>query len=266
MFDYFRHFFHEGDKEIRTERRKLLRLANQGDLVAAFKLAKNAYKSNDHYLARKYFGRVISGPSHDWTKASLYVGTIDHNAGRIRGAEFFWKQAAENGESTAMYNLGTLYKKSDDISSALYWFEKAYLKGHAKAKQSLDELRRMPSPQYNLSARDAELIAAKWMIYWGYFDAKATPVGPDGGLDVIASRAVAQVKYRSVKTSRTEINEFHGSAEGSDKDELYFSLSGYTQQALDRANEKSIALFAFNDDGIPKPINAEAKKISSKQN
>jgi TPR repeat protein len=262
MFDYFRHFFHEGDKEFRVERRQLLRRANQGDLAAAYKLAKQAYKVRDLYLARKYFLKVVLGPSHDWTKASLYVGTIDFNAGRLRDAEHFWKQSAESGETTSMYNLGVLYKKMDNISAALFWFEKAWLKGHKTAKKSLDELKKMPSPQYNLSARDAELVAARWMVYWGYYDAKATPVGPDGGLDVIAGRALAQVKYRNVKTSRTEINEFHGSAEGSGKDELFFSLSGYTQQAIERADEKSIALFVFNDQGVPKPFNISARRIA----
>ena len=264
MIDYFRHFFHEGDKALRVEKRKLLREANQGDYKAAYKLGEMAYKSNELYIARKYFGKVIQGSSQDWKKASLWVGTIDYNAGRLQDAEFYWKQAAENGEPSSMYNLGILYKRIDQISSALYWFEKASQKGNLKAKKSLDELRKMPGPQYNLSPRDAELISAKWMRYWGYFDAKATPVGPDGGIDVVASRAVAQVKYRNVKTSRTEINEFHGSAEGSGKDELYFSLSGYTQQALDRASEKSIALFVFNDHGIPKPVNTMANKIASK--
>lgn len=265
MFDYFRHFFHEGDKESRKQRRLLLRKAQQGDLEAAYRLAKIAYKTNDTNLARKYFAKVIPGPSRNWAKASLYVGTIDFNAGRLHDAEFYWKQSAENGEVTAMYNLAILYKNDDEISPALYWFEKAWLKGHLKAKQSLEELKRMPGPQFNLSARDAEIIAARWMVYWGYYDAKATPIGPDGGLDVVASRALAQVKYRNVKTSRTEINEFHGSAEGSGKDELYFSLSGYTQQALERAEEKFIALFQFNNQGIPKPINAPAKRITSQK-
>ena len=264
MFDYFRHFFHEGDKKVRTERRQLLRQANQGDLDAAYKLARQAYRVGDLLIARKFFTKVVTGPSRDWAKASLYVGTIDFNAGRMRDAEHYWKQAAENGETTSMYNLAVLYKKEENIAAALRWFEKAAIKGHASAKKSLEDLKKMPSPQYNLTPRDAELIAAKWMVYWGYYDAKATPVGPDGGLDVIASRALAQVKYRNVKTSRTEINEFHGSAEGSGKDELYFSLSGYTQKAIDRADEKDIALFEFNDQGIPKPVNSEARRIASK--
>jgi TPR repeat protein len=263
VFEYFRPFFHEGDKEIRIERRQLLRRANQGDLSAAYILARQAYKANDLLLARKFFLRVVLGPSHDWAKASLYVGTIDFNAGRLRDAEHYWKQSAESGESTAMYNLAVLYKKEENIAGALHWFERAWLKGHVTAKKSLDLLKSMPSPQFNLTPRDAELVAAKWMVYWGYHDAKATPVGPDGGLDVIASRALAQVKYRNVKTSRTEINEFHGSAEGSGKDELYFSLSGYTDKALERAEEKSIALFIFNDQGIPKPVNSAARRIGS---
>jgi TPR repeat protein len=264
MFDYFRHFFHEGDKKVRTERRQLLRKANQGDLDAAYKLARQAYKVNDFHLARKYFGRVVLGPSQNWIEASLYVGTIDFKAGRLREAERYWKQAAENGETTSMYNLGVLYKKEDNIAAALRWFEKASLKGHASAKKSLDELKKMPSPQFNLTPRDAELTAARWMVYWGYYDAKATPIGPDGGLDVIAGRALAQVKYRNVKTSRTEINEFHGSAEGSGKDELYFSRSGYTQNAIERADDKGIALFVFNDQGIPKPVNGFARRIAAK--
>ena len=135
---------------------------------------------------------------------------------------------------------------------------------------------------------EANIAAANWNVYrdfylaptasgwtgattpglmggaWGYYDAKATPVGPDGGLDVIASRALAQVKYRNVKTSRTEINEFHGSAEGSGKDELYFSRSGYTQNAIERAEDKGIALYVFNDQGIPKPVNSAARRIASK--
>lgn len=262
MFEYFQHFFHEGDKEIRVERRQLLRKANQGDLEAAYKLARQAYKASDFGLARKFFGKVVPGPSPNWAKACLYVGTIDFKASRFRDAEFYWTQSAESGELTSMYNLGVLYKTLDNISAALVWFEKAWLKGHKGAKKSFDELKKMPGPQYNLTARDAELTAARWMVYWGYFDAKATPVGPDGGVDVIAGRALAQVKYRNVKTSRTEINEFHGSAEGSEKDELYFSLTGYTQQAIERADEKSIALFIFNDQGIPKPVNKDARRIA----
>lgn len=242
----------------------MLKKAIQGDLDAAFALAKQAYKAKDFHLARKYFDKVVIGPSRNWIQASLYVGTIDFNAGHYQGAEHYWKQAADNGESTAMFNLGVLNKKLENISGALFWYEKAWLKGHASAKRSLDQLKKMPSPQYNLTARDAELIAAQWMVYWGYYDAKATPIGPDGGIDVIASRALAQVKHRNVKTSRTEINEFHGSAEGSGKDELYFSLSGYTQQALERADEKSIALFIFNSEGIPKPVNGPARRIASK--
>ena len=264
MFDYFRHFFHEGDKQVRTERRLLLRQANQGDLAAAYKLARAAYKVKDLHLARRFFAKVVPGPSKDWARASLYVGTIDFSAGRLRDAEHYWKQAAESGETTSMYNLGVLYKQEDNIASALHWYERAMLKGHASEKKSLDELKKMPSPQFNLTPRDAELIAARWMVYWGYYDAKATPIGPDGGLDVIASRALAQVKYRNVKTSRTEINEFHGSAEGSGKDELYFSRSGYTQNAIERAEDKGIALYVFNDQGIPKPVNGFARRIASK--
>lgn len=41
-------------------------------------------------------------------------------------------------------------------------------------------------------ARDAELIAAEWMRYLGFADAVATPVGADGGIDVVSARAVAQ--------------------------------------------------------------------------
>jgi hypothetical protein len=265
VLDYFRHFFHDGTKELRAERRQLLRKAIQGDLVAAYKLALKAYKVQDLKLARKYFYKVFLGPSHDWAEAGLYVGTIDFNADRLQDAELYWKQSAKDGQVTSMYNLGVLYKRIDDISAALYWFERAWLKGHKKAKKSLDELNKMPGPQYNLSAREAELVAARWMVYWGYYDAQATPVGPDGGLDVIAGRALAQVKYRNVKTSRTEINEFHGSAEGSGKDELFFSLLGYTQQAIERADEKSIALFVFNHQGIPKPLNNSARHISKKR-
>jgi hypothetical protein len=192
----------------------------------------------------------------------LYLGTIEFNKNQFAAAEFFWRQAADSGEPTSMFNLGILYKQNGDIPSAMHWFERAWLKGHPRAKKAFENLKSIPAPQFNLSPRDAELLAAKWMVYWGYFDAEATPIGPDGGIDVRASGALAQVKYRNVKTSRSEINEFHGSAEGAGKDELFFSLSGYTQNAIQRANEKSIALFIFGADGTPRALNATAKKVA----
>ena len=41
---------------------------------------------------------------------------------------------------------------------------------------------------------DFEEVAAEWLRFWGYVDARRTRSGPDGGADVVATGAVAQVK------------------------------------------------------------------------
>ena len=52
----------------------------------------------------------------------------------------------------------------------------------------------LPGQRLIRTAVDAEVAAAEFMRRIGFADAKRTPSGADGGIDVIAAGAVAQVK------------------------------------------------------------------------
>lgn len=122
-------------------------------------------------------------------------------------------------------------------------------------------------PRYITSAENAEHFAAAQMRDMGFDDAKVTGSGPDGGLDVVARRAVAQVKWMHAKVGRPDLQRLYG-ARGSDhsKDMLFFAEllaeSPYTPQAVAYANEHGIGLFAYTSDRNLFPQNRHAKNFA----
>ncbi|KRC42720.1 restriction endonuclease [Oerskovia sp. Root22] len=105
----------------------------------------------------------------------------------------------------------------------------------------------------------AERMAAHAMRGMGYPDAQETPVGPDGGVDVRASHAIAQVKWRAAQTGRQEIQALVG-ARGRNHylHLLFFSASGFSQQAVEYGEMMEVALFTFNVVGGLTPITSKA--------
>ncbi len=101
------------------------------------------------------------------------------------------------------------------------------------------------------------------MTYWGFTNVAVTPVGADGGVDVFSDEAVAQVKAETVPTGRPKLQQHHGVATAHAKAPLFFSLAGYTQQALDYAQDNEIALFTFDLQGEPEPANAAAHALTA---
>lgn len=104
--------------------------------------------------------------------------------------------------------------------------------------------------KYIQDPRAAEENAAKVMKKLGFTDARCTPVGPDGGIDVVARDAVAQVKWQGGQVGRGEIQGLYG-ARGRDYERamLFFSASGYSRQAIDCADDLDVALFTYGPDG-----------------
>lgn len=105
---------------------------------------------------------------------------------------------------------------------------------------------------------DAEKAAATWMRYWGWTDAQETGAGTDGGKDVVASDAIAQVKAHMNPIGRPDLQNLYGVSAAEGKQGLFFSLMGYTKQARDWADEVSLPLFRFDLQGIPEPLNSAA--------
>ncbi|MDX2934453.1 restriction endonuclease [Streptomyces ipomoeae] len=110
-------------------------------------------------------------------------------------------------------------------------------------------------------ARDAELIAAEWMRYLGFTDAVVTPVGADGGIDVVGADAVAQVKLEGKATGRPTVQQLHGVAVHEGKTGVFFSAAGYTPQARTWAQTSGTVLFRFDRQGAVEPVNAVAHEL-----
>ena len=105
---------------------------------------------------------------------------------------------------------------------------------------------------------DAERAAAVWMRYWGWVDAQETGAGTDAGKDVVAKDAIAQVKAHMSPIGRPDLQNLYGVAAAEDKLGLFFSLMGYTTQALDWAEQVDLPLFRFDLQGVPEPVNRAA--------
>ncbi|MEU1465289.1 restriction endonuclease [Streptomyces sp. NPDC005727] len=118
-----------------------------------------------------------------------------------------------------------------------------------------------PAQRLIRDARDAELAAVDWMRYLGFTDAAATPVGADGGTDVIAERAVAQVKKEGSRTTRPTVQQLHGVATAKQRAALFFSMAGYTPPAIAWATQQDVALFQYDLQGTPQPINPPALRL-----
>ncbi|WP_283567396.1 restriction endonuclease [Rhodococcus erythropolis] len=112
------------------------------------------------------------------------------------------------------------------------------------------------------SAREAEENAAEVMRAFGYLDAKVTDTGPDGGLDIVSSSALAQVKWKGAVAGRPELQRLVGArGRQNEKNLFFFSASGYSQAAVDYANDLDIALFLYDPAGVPTAQNRRAHAI-----
>ena len=107
---------------------------------------------------------------------------------------------------------------------------------------------------------EAERAAADWMRQLGYKGAMVTRGGADGGIDVVSSTALAQVKYMRSVTGREDVQRLFG-ARGAKDDRalLFFSLAGYTKPAVEYANSQGIALFTYTIDGSFQRVNRAAR-------
>lgn len=108
----------------------------------------------------------------------------------------------------------------------------------------------------------AEKLAAQHMRTLGFPDAKVTPRGADGGIDVTSSRAIAQVKWHSAPTGRPDIQKLYGArGRRHHLKMLFFSASGYTARAVECADELEVALFTIDQNNGLTPRNKLAQAM-----
>lgn len=112
-----------------------------------------------------------------------------------------------------------------------------------------------------LTWRDAELLAVQHMRAIGFLDARDTGPGSDGGIDAVATGAVAQVKMHQKPIGRPDIQRLVGAAAGQQPVLLlYYSFSGFTSTAHAYADERGVVLFGFDRTGAVQALNAAAMR------
>lgn len=99
------------------------------------------------------------------------------------------------------------------------------------------------------------------MIMMGFKDATLTPGGADGGLDVVASRAAAQVKNHATPVGAPAVQQLRGAAHGHAHC-LFYSRSGYTPAALKYADQAGVSLFSFSGAGTVTAANGRAQMLA----
>jgi hypothetical protein len=117
--------------------------------------------------------------------------------------------------------------------------------------------------QYIRTPHQTELNAERILKSWGFPDAKATTGGADGGIDVRAKYALAQVKFRGSKAGRPEIQNLVGAASGENKALKFFDYKGYSPQAVEYADRMGVGLYVYDQAGAVRPVNAVGRRLTA---
>ncbi len=114
-----------------------------------------------------------------------------------------------------------------------------------------------------LTPREAEEMAAHHMRGLGHPDASANPGrGADGGLDVTARHALAQVKFRGGRAGRPDLQRLYGArADRTDLELWFFTGPGYSDEAVEYADQHGMVLFTFDLAGTLTPANDAASDV-----
>lgn len=110
---------------------------------------------------------------------------------------------------------------------------------------------------------DAEHNAAVTLQRLGFQDAQVTRYASDGGVDVRGAEVVAQVKAETAPVGLIAVQALFGCAAAESRKGAFFSLSGFTPNALSWAGMAGLALFGFDLMGAPAAINEAALELSS---
>jgi restriction system protein len=110
-----------------------------------------------------------------------------------------------------------------------------------------------------LTPRQFEEFAKRFLQAYGFLDVDVTKVGPDGGIDGfgrlkigLASMNVAfQCKKWSGNIGSKEIQQFRGAIQGKYEQGIFFTTSDFTQQAKDISFQQgAVPIVLINGEGI----------------
>ncbi|MBM7276702.1 restriction endonuclease [Gordonia rubripertincta] len=128
----------------------------------------------------------------------------------------------------------------------------------------IEEIRERATRTTREEANRAEIVATQIMRKIGFADAQQTQRASDQGRDIVASGAIAEVKWKSAPAGRPDTQKLGGALlreqrlfRRNDK-MLFFSKSGFSPHAVSYADDVSMALFEFGLDGKAKAVNKHA--------
>ena len=104
-------------------------------------------------------------------------------------------------------------------------------------------------PRFPNDDVDFEMICADWLKAWGHEGAEVTQKSGDYGIDVFSHTAVGQAKFLvGQKIGRPAIQNLNGAALAfPNRRVVFFAFaSGYTNEAIEWANETKVALLKFD--------------------
>ena len=110
--------------------------------------------------------------------------------------------------------------------------------------------------------KQAEVLALGHMRQIGFTDAVMTGPGTDGGVDVRSTEAIAEVKYLKVAVGRPEIQKLHSAMIQEKRSGVFYSLNGYSADAVRLADRLGMSLFRFTQSGRVTAVNESAQKLA----
>lgn len=131
-----------------------------------------------------------------------------------------------------LYALSTL----ENLSNAFGAREKA-----AKRKETLKPVFR---PIY--TPIEFEHFCSEWMVYLGFKEVRVSKASGDGGVDIFAKGAVAQVKFYNTPIGVSPVRELLGASLDFGAKPFFFSSMSYTQAAIEFADRNGVALLVVD--------------------
>ncbi|MEV4784329.1 hypothetical protein AB0K53_02510 [Streptomyces tuirus] len=113
------------------------------------------------------------------------------------------------------------------------------------------------------TARDAVTATALYLRWLGYRGVRRADQRPPSGVGLAARGVVAQVDPAVRPATLRDVECLWLTAMTESADCLYFSLSGYADDARARADALGVPLFVLDLTGTPRPVNAPAETLAA---
>ena len=148
---------------------------------------------------------------------------------------------SSNERSSAINELATRHWKA--LKGELGWARRNLLaKGPFGAAKNPP-----PNPEPDgVTDEQAEHLCAKWLSHLGEEKVQVTRVTSDGGIDILSSRCVAQVKNYAGSVGVVAVRELVGVASVDGRLPVFFTSGDYTKAALDFAEQANVYLFRYD--------------------